>query len=44
MKIDEEGLKQKIDSFERVEEITDIIILGEEGGVRRITFYEEEEE
>jgi len=25
-----------IDSFERVERITDVIILGENGGVRRI--------
>lgn len=42
MLIDEKGLKETIESFERVEEINDIIILGAEGGVRRITFEEVE--
>ena len=37
MKTDELEFKgEAIESFERVEKITEIIILGENGGVRRI--------
>ena len=39
-KIDDNDLKEMIDSFERVEGITDIIIMGIDGGIRRITFEE----
>lgn len=38
MNIDEFGLKQAIESFERVEQIQDIIVIGVDGGVRRIMF------
>jgi len=44
MNIDETGLKEIIENFERVEEVSEIIILGEEGGIRRISFTLEEEE
>ena len=36
MEIDEQTLKSAIESFERVEDITDIILLGDDGGVRRV--------
>ena len=32
----EKEIIELIDGFERIEKITDIIILGEDGGVRRI--------
>lgn len=41
MNIDERGLKEAIESFERVEQIQDIIIIGEDEGIRRIKFVEE---
>lgn len=31
-------LEELFDSFERVEKITEVIILGEDGGIRRCTF------
>lgn len=40
--IDKEELNHYIKTFERLEEIDDIIILGSAGGVRRITFKDEE--
>jgi hypothetical protein len=42
MNIDEFGLKECIESFERVEQIESIIIVGVDGGIRRITFEEDE--
>jgi hypothetical protein len=42
MNIDEEGLKEAIEGFERVEQIKDIIIVGEDEGIRRIKFEEVE--
>ena len=41
MNIDEENLKKCIEGFERVENISDIIILGDNGGIRRIIFQEQ---
>jgi len=32
------GLKEFFDSFDNVERISEIIILGEEGGIRRIVY------
>ena len=41
MKINDIELKgEAIESFERVEEIEDIILLGKDGGIRRITLRE----
>lgn len=43
MKTDDLELKgEAVESFERVERITDIILLGEKGGIRRITFENED--
>lgn len=39
-KIDIKELKDLIRGFERVENITDVIIFGDDGGIRRITFEE----
>lgn len=36
MSIDEISPKEAIESFERVEPISDIIIIGIEGGIRRV--------
>ena len=41
MRIDEKGLKEAIEGFERVEDIQDIIIIGVDEGIRRIKFSEE---
>jgi len=43
MNIDEQGLKEAIESFERVEQIQDIVIIGCDEGIRRINFEEIEE-
>lgn len=40
MKIDKKTLIELIEGFERVEDISDIIIIGENEGVRRIKFGE----
>lgn len=37
-RINHEELKPILEGFQRVEAITDIIVLGEDGGVRRIQF------
>jgi len=36
LSIDIKGINKLIESFERVEEISDIILIGKDGGVRRI--------
>jgi len=38
MKIDKKELAKVLDSFERVEDIQDIIIIGLNDGIRRIKF------
>lgn len=43
MKTDDIELKgEAIESFERVEKITDIILIGKNGGIRRIELIDEE--